>query len=285
MTRNSSDQHPHADHDHHDDPFHDLGLAADASMMMKSVMDRRRVLALGLLGISTLTLASCNLSTTTTTTTDTTCPTAIPTETAGPYPADGSVASGQSLNVLNRSGIVRTDLRTSLGTGNTAAGIPLSVTLKLVNTNASCAVVSGYAVYLWHCTRDGTYSLYSSAVVSEDYLRGVQVSGTDGTVTFQTIFPACYSGRWPHIHFEVYPSLATATTASNKIQTSQLALPQATCSEVYATTGYSASVSNLASTSLSTDNVFSDGTSTQLPTMTGSVSAGYTATLTVGLAL
>ncbi|WP_412028407.1 intradiol ring-cleavage dioxygenase [Deinococcus yunweiensis] len=278
---------PADDHDHHDD-LNNLGLQADQTMLGKSVLDRRRVITLGLLGIGLL--VGCGTAAVTTTPTTGTgtgtaeCPATIPSETAGPYPADGSTASGQSLNVLTRSGIVRSDLRTSLSTGNTAAGVPLTVVLRLVNTNASCAALSGYAVYLWHCTADGNYSMYSSAIVGEDYLRGVQESGSDGTVTFQTIFPGCYSGRWPHIHFEVYPTLASATSAANKIQTSQLALPQATCEAVYATSGYSASTSNLSRISLASDNIFSDGSSTQIATMSGSTSAGYTANLTVGLA-
>ncbi|THF87757.1 intradiol ring-cleavage dioxygenase [Deinococcus sp. KSM4-11] len=275
---------PADDHDHHDD-LNDLGLQADQAMLARSTLDRRRVLALGLLGIGLL--VGCGTSATpagTGTTGTGDCPAVIPTETAGPYPADGSAASGQSVNVLTRSGIVRSDLRTSVSTGTTAAGIPLTVILKLVNTNASCASLSGYAVYLWHCTQNGEYSMYSSAVVGEDYLRGVQESGSDGTVTFQTIFPACYSGRWPHIHFEIYPTLASATSAASKIQTSQLALPKATRDAVYATSGYSSSVTNLSRITLATDNVFSDGVSTQTPTMTGSTSAGYTANLTVGLA-
>ena len=130
----------------------------------------------------------------------TTCVSEIPQETAGPYPADGSNASNQALNALTLSGIVRSDLRTSLGTKNVAPGIPCTVRLTLVNTNANCAPLANYAVYLWHCNRDGKYSLYGSGVTSEDYLRGVQAAASDGTVTFTTIFPACYSGRWPHIH-------------------------------------------------------------------------------------
>lgn len=43
--------------------------------------------------------------------------TTIPQETAGPYPADGSQASNGNLNALALSGIVRRDIRTSLGTG------------------------------------------------------------------------------------------------------------------------------------------------------------------------
>ena len=64
-------------------------------------------------------------------------------------------------------------------------------------------------------------------------------------VTFTSIFPACYSGRWPHIHFEVYPSLAQATDAANKIATSQLALPEDVCDQVYATDGYEPERANL----------------------------------------
>lgn len=280
-------------HDHHDD-FNDLGLTADLNMLSRPVMGRRRVLTLGLAGIALL--VACGSGVTAGTGSGTgsgggtgsaDCPTAIPTETAGPYPADGSSGpgvSGQAPNVLTRSGIVRSDLRTSLGTGNTAAGVPLTVKLKLVNVNASCAALVGYAVYLWHCTSDGNYSLYSASTVSEDYLRGVQATGADGGATFTTIFPGCYAGRWPHIHFEIYPSLAVATGAGNKIQTSQLALPEAACRVVYATPGYSASLPNLNSISLASDNVFSDGSSSQLPVMTGSAATGYTANLTVGLA-
>lgn len=276
---------PADDHDHHDD-LYNLGLQADANMFSRSVLSRRRVISMGLLGIGAL--VGCGVAATQTPTPadPTACPTSeIPEETAGPYPANGSQASNQNLNVLTRSGIQRTDLRTSTVTGNTAAGVPLTVALKLVNINAACAPLAGYAVYMWQCDRDGNYSMYSRAVVNEDYLRGVAATNASGEVTFTTVFPACYSGRWPHIHFEVYPSLAVATSASNKIQTSQLALPQDVCNAVYATSGYSQSVTNLSRVSLANDNVFRDGYSNQMATVTGSTSAGYAAALTVGLAV
>ena len=104
-----------------------------------------------------------------------------------------------------------------------------------------------------------------------------------GRVTFTSIFPAAYSGRWPHVHFEVYPSLAEATAAGSKLVTSQLALPQDACEAVYATAGYEQSVTNLAQTSLETDMVFGDGYSTQLGTVSGDPDAGMTVTLNVGV--
>jgi len=133
----------------------------------------------------------------------------------------------------------------------------------------------GAAVYLWHCDREGRYSLYSQGVTDENYLRGVQETDDGGQVKFTTIFPACYSGRWPHIHFEVYPSLAKATNSGNKIATSQMAMPEATAKAVYTTNGYSQSVSNLSRVSLDRDMVFSDGYDLQMPTVTGDPSSGY----------
>ena len=55
--------------------------------------------------------------------------------------------------------------------------------------------------------------MYSQGVEDQNYLRGVQVADADGVVTFTSIFPACYAGRWPHIHFEVYPDQAGITDA------------------------------------------------------------------------
>jgi protocatechuate 3,4-dioxygenase beta subunit len=166
----------------------------------------------------------------------------------------------------------------------TAQGVPLTVTLNLVNSNGACAALAGYAVYLWHCDRAGLYSLYSAGATDQNYLRGVQASDSNGKVTFTTIFPACYSGRWPHIHFEIYPSLASALAGTTRAATSQLALPQSTCDEVFASTGYEASVSNLKQVSLASDLVFSDGSSSQLAAVSGDVASGYAATLTVPVA-
>jgi protocatechuate 3,4-dioxygenase beta subunit len=142
--------------------------------------------------------------------------------------------------------------------------------------------LAGAAVYLWHCNRDGAYSMYGQGIQSENYLRGVQAADANGVATFQSIFPACYSGRWPHIHFEVYPNLGAASVASNRIATSQIALPQAECAAVYATAGYESSQSRLGQVSLAGDNVFGDdGGIHEIGTITGSVADGMTVALAV----
>jgi protocatechuate 3,4-dioxygenase beta subunit len=148
---------------------------------------------------------------------------------------------------------------------------------------SSCAPLAGQAVYIWHCDRPGRYSLYSSGVTNQNYLRGVQAADASGRVTFTSIFPGCYAGRWPHIQFEMYPSLSAATSVANKSATSQIALPKEACDAVYATSGYEASVTNLSRVSLASDNVFSDGASLELATMSGSVGGGYAAAWTVAV--
>ncbi len=207
--------------------------------------------------------------------------TPIPEETAGPYPGDGS----NGVNVLTEDGVVRSDIRASFGDlSGTAEGVPLSIELTVVDASDGCVPLAGAAVYLWHCDREGRYSLYSDGATDQNYLRGVQEADGNGIVRFSSIFPACYSGRWPHIHFEVFPDLATATSAGQPLATSQLALPADVCDVVYATDGYSQSISNVAQTSLSTDNVFADdGAARQLATTSGNVSDGYTAVLTVSV--
>ena len=56
------------------------------------------------------------------------------------------------------------------------------------------------------------------------------------------MFPGAYSGRWPHIHFEVYSDVETAVASGPIVKTSQIALPQEACAAVYAT---SAAVTNI----------------------------------------
>lgn len=272
---------------------HDRGLAYD----LATISDRRGVLKF-MAGAALLTVVGCGSSgdeSTTATTaslpasdpqtstgatgSNSSC-SAIPRETAGPFPGDGS----NGPNVLTQSGIVRRDIRPSFGPASgVAQGVPLTVNLTVLEIAKGCAALAGAAVYVWQCDREGLYSLYSRGATGENYLRGVQETDSFGRATFMSIFPAAYSGRWPHIHFEVYPNLAQATRAGSKLATSQIALPKETCDLVFATEGYSQSVRNLSQTSLERDNVFRDGYSAQLATVAGSTGAGFTAGLTVAV--
>jgi protocatechuate 3,4-dioxygenase beta subunit len=286
---------------HEHDDLHDRGLAFDLATLRARVhgparFERRGALKLLASAGAGLVLVACgsdsdDASTTTssssppttaggsTTTAGSGNPTdAIPEETGGPFPGDGS----NGPNVLVESGVVRQDIRSSFGDlSGTAEGVPLSIALTLV-TASTGAPLAGAAMYVWHCTCEGGYSLYSDGITDQNYLRGVQETDADGRLTFTSIYPGAYSGRWPHIHFEIYADLATATSAGNPLVTSQLALPEGASREVYLTSGYEQSVANLAESSLDGDMVFSDGYDTQMATVEGSASTGMTALLTIG---
>lgn len=199
----------------------------------------------------------------------------IPDETAGPFPGDGS----NGPNILDDEGIVRSDLTSSFGgSSGVADGVPIAFNLSVVDA-ATGSALPGAVIYLWHCTAEGRYSLYE--IEDQNYLRGVQVADDAGRISFTSIFPGCYAGRWPHAHFEVYASLEEATAGSSATKTSQLALPQGDCEAVYSDTRYGNSAANLSRLSLSTDMVFADGWTHQLATMTGSPAEGYVASLLV----
>ncbi len=277
---------------------HDRGLAFDLQTLHRRRLDRRAAFGL-LAGVGAgVALAACGASgssssgTSTTSTTgtgsdvgsddsapsDASCAAETPTETQGPYPGNGT----NGPDVLTESGVVRQDIRSSFGSASgTAAGIPLTIKFIVLDSSNGCEPLEAGAVYAWHCTADGLYSMYSQGVEDENFLRGVQVADAGGAVTFASIFPGAYSGRWPHVHFQVFRSADDATGGADPVLTSQLALPEDVCAVVYETTGYGNSATNLTRTPIDQDGIFNDGYTTQMATVTGSLADGYTAVLTV----
>ncbi len=178
-----------------------------------------------------------------------------PTETVGPYP---------SLTDLFRS-----DIR------ETKSGTALNLTIKVVNTNASCGPVTGANVEIWQCDAAGNYSQYGSQT-AQTYLRGIQTTNASGEVAFTTIYPGWYQGRATHIHVEV-------STAGASRKVTQIAFPESVSNTVYANGVYASRGSN--PTTNARDNVFSDGYASELITPSGDPAGGYAATFQVGVAL
>ena len=190
-------------------------------------------------------------------------------ETDGPFPLYA---------ILSNTAIVRSDIRE----GRT--GVPLTLALTLLDSGANCAALSGAAVYLWQCDKDGLYSGYSTASnpgqAALTFLRGIQVSDGAGRVFFTTVFPGWYAGRITHLHVQVYLNDNLAVTAT---ATTQLAFPQAVTTAVYGTALYTRG-QNTSVADFAGDPVFSDGTATEMVAISGDVVDGYAATLTVVIA-
>ena len=267
-----------------DEELVDQGLSFDLGTMFS----RRRMLSLLGAGAGALTLAACGTdsdsSATTTASSGSTAPASdtlleIPDETNGPYPADGT----NGPDILDQSGVVRRDITSSFGDATGVAdGVPLTFSFTVLDMANDNAPFAGAAVYAWHCDAEGGYSMYSSGMENVNYLRGVQVADSDGTVTFNSVFPGCYAGRWPHIHFEVYPDADSISDHDNSVSTSQAAFPEDACHDVYDNEAlYSASIQNFANVSID-DGIFDSATiDQQLLVMTGDRSSGFTGSLVV----
>jgi protocatechuate 3,4-dioxygenase beta subunit len=184
-------------------------------------------------------------------------------ETRGPYP--------DTTGMIGNQAFYRQDIREG------RPGVALTLVLTIVNVRNGCAPVSGAAVEIWQCDADGHYSEYAQPGYNgtgQTFLRGLQTSNAGGQVTFITVYPGWYQGRATHIHVDV-------NVGGARVKSTQIAFPEGVTREVYASGVYASSGQN--PTTNASDNVFSDGTSTEMAALSGSVGSGYTATLTIGV--
>lgn len=232
--------------------------------MERKIFLKNSMSALGLVFVAPL-LKSCAKETVASTTDTTSTGTGsdscqeTPTETAGPFPTKTPSSLVSSNIVSDRT------------------GVPLTVKITINNSKNSCAALSGAIVDIWHCDAAGNYSEYggggmqSTNYTSVHFLRGRQTTDANGLVTFTSIFPGWYSGRAPHIHVHVYSADGTS------LMITQIAFPTDICNTVY-TTAADYEGRGTQDTANSADNVFADSLASELATVFGSVSAGYTLT-------
>jgi protocatechuate 3,4-dioxygenase beta subunit len=239
------------------------------------VMSRRR--ALGLLGsFGVVALAACagsdrnssggssstsGGSTSTSTAAAAAACSEVPEETEGPY----------QLDLGDDQQIFRSDITEG------RPGVPLELTMTLVDVGRACAPLAGARVDVWHCDKKGVYSGFrqpDTNTVDETFLRGIQMSDDRGEVRFATIFPGWYPGRATHIHFQVFVD-------GEVVATSQLAFPEDVTSAVYDSALYAGK--GQSTTSTDDDMVFRDGVEQELLSLTGNVADGYKGNITVGI--
>jgi len=114
-------------------------------------------------------------------------------------------------------------------------GVPLHLRLHVVDTAGK--PLRNAALDVWHADAVGTYSDESSQdTVGQTWLRGVQLTSTDGVGEFTTIYPGHYQGRTTHVHVKVHVGGRTAAGAyrgGHVSHTGQLFFPDAVSTEVY----------------------------------------------------
>ena len=192
-----------------------------------------------------------------------------PALTEGPYFVD---------ELLNRS-----DIRSDPTTGVVKDGALLQLTLQVSQVNNSCAPLAGAMVDLWHCDALGTYSDVSDQgfnTVGQKFLRGYQVTDSNGLVTFTTIYPGWYQGRAVHMHFKIRAT--NSSTAGTHEFTSQFFFNEATTDQVHAQHPYASKGQRTLLNS--GDGIYNQGGS-QLVLPVAGTSSGYAATFDIGMQL
>jgi protocatechuate 3,4-dioxygenase beta subunit len=199
----------------------------------------------------------------------------------GPGPADGG-DGGATCTVYPRQteGPFYLDLdllRRDVTEGR--PGASLSLLMVIVGTNG-CVPQRDVAVDIWHCDVGGLYSGYAGQLggvdtTGEKFMRGTQVTGDDGRVQFDTVYPGWYPGRTTHIHFKVH-------VAATREATSQLYFPEEVTAAVYRTAPYDARGQK--DTSNAADGVNRAGGVPPLVAVSAREGGGYVATLTVSVA-
>jgi protocatechuate 3,4-dioxygenase beta subunit len=103
----------------------------------------------------------------------------------------------------------RSDIRVDPSDQSVKAGMPLRLAFQISRIgNSSCKPLSGAVVYIWHCDALGVYSDVRDINAGFDtrgkkFLRGYQVTNSNGIVEFLTVYPGWYEGRAVHIHFKI----------------------------------------------------------------------------------
>jgi protocatechuate 3,4-dioxygenase beta subunit len=127
---------------------------------------------------------------------------ATPQQTEGPYFVDEHLH--------------RADIRSDPLDGSIKEGLPLTLDMHVFSVGkAGCKPLPGAVVDIWHCDAQGIYSDVIDShfnTVGKKFLRGYQITDTNGGVRFITIYPGWYPGRTVHIHFKIRTDPKTLQT-------------------------------------------------------------------------
>lgn len=221
------------------------------------------------------------------------CTTLTPELTEGPY----------WVNTMLR----RADVRTNTPTAKTLPGVaqhgvPLKLTINVLDASNACKPLDGVAVDIWHANAHGVYSDETSQqagggttggdTAGQNFLRGYQITGEDagpngsavaGQVGFTTIWPGWYTGRAIHIHVRVRKLSSSGATIAG--YTTQIFFSDADNDRVLTRAApYRARVPQKDPTTDENDTVLQRADdATNIVSVTGSASKGFAATFNIML--
>jgi protocatechuate 3,4-dioxygenase beta subunit len=186
--------------------------------------------------------------------------------TVGPYFVDEK---------LNRS-----DLTTNTTDTNVLNATPLTLTMTIMEyASSGCSALVGAQVDIWHADAAGIYSDESvENTTGQTFLRGYQITDSNGAVTFKTVVPGWYSGRTIHIHVMIR-TLSSSGSVLTEF-TTQLFFDQ-TLLNALTTTVSPYSSRGVPDTTNAQDSIYSS--LTQLTLTNASSGGGYTASITLGV--
>jgi protocatechuate 3,4-dioxygenase beta subunit len=114
-------------------------------------------------------------------------------------------------------------------------GVDIVLDFQVIDAN-TCEPVPNVYLEMWHCNSTGVYSgivangngdSSDATNIDKTFLRGIQVTDSDGVAQFESLFPGHYTSRAPHIHVLVHTNatmlanntLGSETSASHVGQT------------------------------------------------------------------
>jgi len=121
-------------------------------------------------------------------------------------------------------GLQRSNIRSDPSDGSIRPGALLALTFNVSSAASNaCSPLEGAIVDVWHCDALGVYSDVSDPgfnTSGQRFLRGYQVTGSDGVARSTTIYPGWYQGRAVHILFKIRSSASASSAYESPLSSS-----------------------------------------------------------------
>lgn len=174
------------------------------------------------------------------------------------------------------------------------AGVPLQLDITVMDVT-TCQPLTDVAVDIWHCNAVGEYSGVSAGMGNPDttgqtFLRGIQLTDSNGVANIKTIYPGWYAGRATHIHLKVHVGGAAADgtyEGGTVAHTGQLFFDDALTDQIAQIDPYN--TRDVVRTRNDEDNVLAGGLDEpgflleMTPVVDGSLADGFVGTVTLGV--